>query len=161
MLEVLIHQAQVEIQSSDVGVVLTGGDLQNGQGSVHVLESPREVTTRVMVKSEVRISISGLRMVATQNSLLQNDALSLQVNGLKEIPEFKLNAGKFGNACSYFLVHGPCNLKQSVNALTVKIKCTLKGLLLIGLLGCSQEAPNIIVLKLKMLNDWEYLSKIT
>lgn len=50
MLEVLVHEPQVEVESSDVGVVLAGGHLEDGEGSVHVLKGAREVAARMVVE---------------------------------------------------------------------------------------------------------------
>lgn len=56
-----------------------------------MLESSREVTAGVVVKGEVRVAIGCLRVVTAQDSLLENDRLSLEVDGLEEIAKFKLD----------------------------------------------------------------------
>lgn len=74
-------------------------------------------------------------MVTAQNSLLENDALSLQVDGLKEISELELNRGQFTYASGDFLVHGPGDLQECIDALAVQVECTFESALLVSLLG--------------------------
>jgi hypothetical protein len=99
-------------------------------------------------------------MITAQDSLLQDNTLGLQVDGLKEVPELELNACKLGNASSDLLVHGTCHLKKSIDRLTVEIERTFKGTFLVGLLSLSEQGANVIVLKLKMLDNWEYFSEV-
>ena len=49
MLEILVHEAEVQVDGGDVGVVLSTCNLQNVQSSVHVLECLAKVSTSVMV----------------------------------------------------------------------------------------------------------------
>lgn len=51
----------------------------------------------MMIESQVRVTISSLRVVSTKNTLLKNDALGLEINRLKEISKLELNRGKFSN----------------------------------------------------------------
>lgn len=44
-----------------------------------------------MVEGKVRVTISGLWVVSTEDSLLNNDALSLEIDGLQEVSELELN----------------------------------------------------------------------
>jgi hypothetical protein len=44
-------------------VVFTCGDLEDGEGAVHMLEGSREVAAGVVVKGEVGIAIGCLRVV--------------------------------------------------------------------------------------------------
>ena len=39
VLEVLVHETEVEVERCDIRVVFSRGDLENGESSVHVLES--------------------------------------------------------------------------------------------------------------------------
>lgn len=113
-----------------------------------------------MVKSKVTVSISSLRMVTTKNSFLENYALCLELDSLKEVAKLKLNAGKFRDASSNFFIHGPSNLKKGIDTLAVQLESSFKSTLLISLLRTSKELSHIIVLKLKMLHNREDLSKI-
>ena len=70
VLEVLVHEAKVEIECCNVRVILTGGHLEDGEGTVHMFEGTREVAARVVVESQVRVAIGCLRVVTTKNSLL-------------------------------------------------------------------------------------------
>jgi len=100
-------------------------------------------------------------MVTAQNSFLQNNALRLEIDGLKEITKLELDARQFGNASGYLFVHRSGNLKQCINALAIKIKCTLERLLFISLFCSCKETSHVVILKLKVLDHWEYLSKIS
>ncbi len=44
-----------------------------------------------MVKGEVGVAIGGLRVVSTEDSLLNNDALGLKIDSLQEVSELELN----------------------------------------------------------------------
>lgn len=44
VLEILVHETEVEVEGCNVWVVFSSGDLENGESSVHVLESSREVS---------------------------------------------------------------------------------------------------------------------
>lgn len=94
MLEILIHQTKVKIKRSDVRMVLTRSNLEDVQGTMHVLEGLAEIATSVMVEGKISVVISSLGVVITQNSLLKNDSLSLELNSLEEVSELELNACK-------------------------------------------------------------------
>ena len=49
-------------------------------------------------------------MFPTENPLLQDDALCLELNRLKEVTELELDAGKLCNAGSDLFVHGSRDL---------------------------------------------------
>lgn len=91
MLKVLVHEAQVQVQSSYIRVALSRRDLQDGECAIHVLECTAEVAARVMVEGKVRISVGCLRMVSAENALLEDNALSLELYGLKEVSELELD----------------------------------------------------------------------
>jgi hypothetical protein len=74
-------------------------------------------------------------VVSSQNSLLKYDALCLELNGLEEVSELKLDARQLRDARSHFLVHWTCDLEQGVYALAVEFKGSLKLSILVGLLG--------------------------
>lgn len=73
-------------------------------------------------------------MITAEHSLLQDEALGLQFNGLEEVSELKLDTGQLGNARSDFLVHGTCNLEEGIYALAIKLESSLKLTIFIGLL---------------------------
>jgi hypothetical protein len=56
-----------------------------------VLEGAREVAAGVVVECEVRVTVGSLRMIAAEDSLLEDDALGLQVDGLEEVAELELD----------------------------------------------------------------------
>jgi len=58
-----------------------------------VLEGAREVAAGVVVECEVRVTVGSLRMIAAEDSLLEDDALGLQVDGLEEVAELELDRG--------------------------------------------------------------------
>ena len=64
----------------------------------------------MVIKRQIAVSIGGLRVLPTENPLLQDDALCLELNRLKEVTELELDAGKLCNAGSDLFVHGPRNL---------------------------------------------------
>ena len=119
MLEILVHQAQVQVEGRDVRVVLSRGHLQNRERSVHVLEGSREVPTGVMVEGEVGVAIGCLGVVPAQHALLNDNALSLKVDGLEEVAEFELDGRQLGDGRGHLLIHGSCYLEQSVYALAI------------------------------------------
>ena len=58
-----------------------------------MLEGAREVPAGVVVECEVRVTVGSLRMIAAEDSLLEDDALGLQVDGLEEVAELELDRG--------------------------------------------------------------------
>lgn len=58
-----------------------------------MLEGAREVAAGVVVECEVRVTVGSLRMIAAEDSLLEDDALGLQVDGLEEVAELELDRG--------------------------------------------------------------------
>lgn len=100
-------------------------------------------------------------MISAQNSLLKNNALCLQFDGLQEITEFELDASQFSNAGGNLLIHGASDLKQSINALRVQFKSSLKNSIFISLFGRGEQGSYIIVLEIKMFNDWINFSEIS
>ena len=72
-----------------------------------------------MVEGEVGVAIGCLRVVPAQDALLNDNALSLKVDGLEEVAEFELDGRKFGDGRGHLLIHGSGYLEQSVDALAI------------------------------------------
>ena len=99
-------------------------------------------------------------MVLAEHALVQNDALRLQLDGLEEVAELELDACELADARRDVLVHGPGDLQQRVDALTVKLEGPLEGPVLVGLLCGRQQLPHIVVLELQVLDDREQLGEV-
>lgn len=65
MFEILIHETEVEIDRGDIWMVLSARYFQNIHSSVHVFECLAEVSTSVIVESQVGIAVSCLWVVIT------------------------------------------------------------------------------------------------
>jgi len=65
----------------------------------------------VVVEGQVAVAVGGLRVVAAEHALLQDDALGLQLNCLQEIAELELDARQLRDAGSNLFVHRPCDLQ--------------------------------------------------
>ena len=161
VLEVLIHQTKVKVYGCNVRMVFSAWDLENVDCSVHVLESLGDVSACMMIQSQVAITVSSLRMIVSQDSFLKNDALSLKFNCLEEVTKLELNASQFRDAWSYVLIHGTCDLQQGIDALRIKFKSLLKVTFFVHLLGWGQHLSHIIVLDVKVFDDWEHVHDIT
>jgi hypothetical protein len=97
-------------------VVLTAAYLQDVKRPEHVLEGLAEIATSMVIKSEVGVAVSSARVVVSEESLLQNDALGLELNCLEEVSKLELNAGQLSNGSGDISVHRACDLKERVNA---------------------------------------------
>ena len=50
-----------------------------------------------MIQGEVGVPIGSLRVISTEHALLNNNALSLKVNGLEEVTKLELDGSQLGN----------------------------------------------------------------
>ena len=57
LLNILIHQAHIQVDRCNVRVVLTADKLEDGESSSHVLESSVPGTDCVVVESECRVRV--------------------------------------------------------------------------------------------------------
>lgn len=88
---VLVHQPKVEVNGGDVRVVVATDNLKDVEGFLDVFEALRVILAGVVVQAEVGIAICCCWRVVTQDLLLDNQALGLQLYCLQVVSEFELN----------------------------------------------------------------------
>lgn len=90
---VLVHQPKVEVNGRDVRVVVAADNLKDVEGFLDVFEALGVILAGVVVQAEVGIAICCCWRVVTQDLLLDNQALGLQLYCLQVVSEFELNVG--------------------------------------------------------------------
>ena len=100
-------------------MVFSTNHLQDLQRLMKVLEAFREKLASVIVKCQVGVVISNVRMVITVQFFRNNDCLGLKFNSLKIVPKLKLNIGHFANTRGNIRVHWSSDLQKDIDSLTV------------------------------------------
>lgn len=142
-------------------MLVSCGQMEDGQCTVHIVKCTREVTAAVVVHAQCAVTEGDNRSVQAQKSFLENDGFSLELNGLEVITEFELDGSNLANARSNFSVHGTVDLQKNVNCLAVEFKGFFKHMLFETDVCLSDHLFNISVLHVDALDDREQSSHIT
>ena len=82
LLNIFVHEAHVEVDGGDVGVVFSAGQFEDLEGSAHVFEGSGPGTYCVVVEGEGCVGVGVHWWVEAKHFLLQNDDFSLKFDGL-------------------------------------------------------------------------------
>jgi len=132
--------------------------LEDTLGPVQVLEAFGPVSALVVVKPEVGVAVSKLRVIVAQDLLLDDDTLRLQLDGLQEVAHLVLDVGHLGDARGDLRVHSAGDLEQKIDNLVVEIECLLILALTARCDGFLHHLRGVLVLIVQMLHNWEEVS---
>jgi len=106
VLDLLVDHTQLQVDASDLGMVLSNASLEDGETAVQVLEALAEVAAIVVVHRQRRVAVANVRVVHAQKTLLKHNGLGLQLNRLQEVTKFELDGRDVCDAVSYVIIHG-------------------------------------------------------
>lgn len=135
--------------------------LKDALCSVQVLEALRPVSALVIVKAQIRVAVSQLRVVISKDLLLDDDALGLQLDCLQVVAHLVLDVGHLCNAICHLWIHGSSHLEQEVDDLVIEVESFLKLALSAGSSRLLHHLGRILILVVEMLDDREEIGDDT
>lgn len=100
-------------------------------------------------------------MVKSEESLLQHDGFSLELNRLQVVSKLVLNARDSGDAIGNILTHIAADLEQHVDRLGVELEGTVQIVLPVGLVSLGDPRAHVHILRLNLLYVCEEFADVS